>query len=29
MGQVTGTKKKIDFFAAVELSYTNYLRDGK
>jgi hypothetical protein len=27
--QVTGTKKKIDFFASVELSYTNYLRDGK
>lgn len=27
--QVTGSKKKIDFFAAIELSYTNYLRDGK
>jgi hypothetical protein len=29
MGQVNGTKKRIDFFAAVELSYTNYLRDGR
>ncbi|MES2373493.1 MAG: TonB-dependent receptor [Bacteroidota bacterium] len=27
--QVAGSKKKIDFFAAIELSYTNYLRDGK
>ena len=27
--QVTGSQKKIDFFAAAELSYTNYYRDGK
>ncbi|MEO8174456.1 MAG: TonB-dependent receptor [Sediminibacterium sp.] len=27
--QITGTRKKIDFFSAIELSYTNYLRDGK
>ncbi|MES2330494.1 MAG: TonB-dependent receptor [Bacteroidota bacterium] len=27
--QVTAAKKKTDFFAALELSYTNYLRDGR
>jgi hypothetical protein len=27
--QITGSRKRVDFFTGIELSYTNYLRDGK